>query len=143
MDQSFLSQLGASLYQLTSLQWGDYNLADMAASLQDSFLNSTFVLILQIISLIITGFLAIATIRLSRRQKEFDQKTAEVLPAEVLGAGLLQEQWHDILHHIESTREGEWKFAVIEADTLVDNVLKNYFTGDTMGERLMNIDKTK
>lgn len=26
---------------------------------------------------------------------------------------------------------------------IVDNILKNYFPGDTMGDRLMNIDKTK
>lgn len=144
MDESFLSQLGASLYQLTSLQYGNFNLADFALHAQSAFLNSTVVYILQIISVLVTIALAISAYRLMQRQREFNQKVAAEIPAmETAGTGLLHEQWNDILRHIESTREGEWKFAVIEADTLVDNVLKNYFPGDTMGERLMNIDKTK
>lgn len=145
MDYSFLSQLGASLYQLTSLQFGNFSLADFALNAQTAFLNSTFVFILQLISVIVTIILAYASFRLLQRQKEFSQKIAAEIPsAEAIpGTGPLQDQWNDILRHIESTREGEWKFAVIEADTLVDNVLKNYFSGDTMGERLMNIDKTK
>ncbi len=144
MDYSLLDQLGASLYQLTSLQYGNFNLADFALHAQSAFLNSTFVLILQILSLMVTVALAISAFRLAQRQREFNQKIAAETPsAEAFaGSGPLQEQWNDILRHIESTREGEWKFAVIEADTLVDNVLKNHFPGDTMGERLMNIDKT-
>ena len=47
------------------------------------------------------------------------------------------------MRHIDSPREGEWKFAIIEADKLVDDQLKTRFAGETMGERLMNIDKTK
>ena len=49
-------------------------------------------------------------------------------------------RWVEIEKHISSTREAEWKFAVIEADKLVDELLKGAgFQGDTMGERLMNI----
>ena len=49
-------------------------------------------------------------------------------------------RWEEIERHINSTREAEWKFAVIEADKLVDDQLKGAgFPGDTMGDRLMNI----
>ncbi len=49
-------------------------------------------------------------------------------------------RWNEVERHISSTREAEWKFAVIEADKLTDEVLKGAgFQGDTMGERLMNI----
>ena len=55
--------------------------------------------------------------------------------------GALQARWDEILQHIGSTREGEWKFAVIEADKLVDDTLRSAgYPGDTLGERLMNIE---
>lgn len=56
------------------------------------------------------------------------------------GAG--QSRWEEVLRHMDSEREAEWKFAVIEADKLVDNMLKKAgYSGDTMGDRLINISK--
>jgi len=145
MASEIYNQILASLYQWTSFQIGSFNLVDTAANLQNAFLDSTFVQVLQVISAIVTIGLGIAAFYLSMRKKEFEKVIAkrQVAPAEVAGMGPLQEQWGDIMRHIDSTHEGEWKFAVIEADTIVDGVLKNYFPGDTMGERLQNIDKTK
>lgn len=143
----FFNQLLISFYNLTSFQVGEYNFAEIAVNAQGAVLSSSFIYGVQIISAIATVFLAFGAIRLSSKHKEFNQKVAEQISvkAEALGGGPLQTQWNDIMQHIESTREGEWKFAVIEADTLVDNVLKNYFPGETMGERLkgINRDKTK
>ena len=63
----------------------------------------------------------------------------EILPPEPVTSGF-NARWEEIEKHINSTREAEWKFAVIEADKLVDEVLKGAgFQGDTMGDRLMNI----
>ncbi|OGM97904.1 MAG: hypothetical protein A2735_03005 [Candidatus Yanofskybacteria bacterium RIFCSPHIGHO2_01_FULL_41_21] len=145
MIEEFFNQLLIAFHQWTSFQVGSFNMADMVINLQSAFLDSSFVFVLKIISVLITIVLGAATVFLIIKRKEFDTKLAsqEVLVAEAVGAGPLQEQWNDILRHIDSIREGEWKFAVIEADTIVDNVLRNYFPGDTMGERLMNIDKTK
>ncbi len=145
MTNDIFAQLGIAFYQWTSFQVGSFNLADMATNFQSAFLDSSFAYDLRIISALITIMLGAAAGFLIMKRKEFDAKLAgqEVVTAEVLGAGPLQEQWNDILRHIDSVREGEWKFAVIEADTIVDNVLKNHFPGDTMGERLLNIDKTK
>lgn len=139
------NQFLIAFYQWTSFQVGSFNLADMSTNFQNAFLDSSLVHVLQIISAIITIVLALAAVFLVIKRKEFDEILAgqEATPAEIVEAGPLQEQWNDILRHIDSIHEGEWKFAVIEADTIVDNVLKNYFPGDTMGERLTNIDKTK
>ncbi len=63
----------------------------------------------------------------------------EILPPQPAISGL-NVRWDEIEKHINSTREAEWKFAVIEADKLVDELLKSAgFQGDTMGDRLMNI----
>ncbi len=49
-------------------------------------------------------------------------------------------RWNEVQKHISSTREAEWKFAVIEADKLADESIRGAgFQGETMGERLMNI----
>lgn len=56
--------------------------------------------------------------------------------------GASQSRWEEILRHVDSAKEAEWKFAVVEADKLVDDLLKKagYF-GDSMGERLSSIEK--
>lgn len=56
--------------------------------------------------------------------------------------GATQSKWEEIMRHMGSDREAEWKFAIIEADKFVDDLLKSAgYAGDTMGERLMNIPK--
>ena len=53
-----------------------------------------------------------------------------------------QSRWEEITRHLESVRESEWKFAVIEADNLVDEFLKSAgYLGEGMGERLTSIEK--
>ncbi|MEK7645565.1 MAG: hypothetical protein AAB374_00395 [Patescibacteria group bacterium] len=145
MTNKISNQFLFAFYQWTSFQVGNFNMADMAVNFQNAFLDSPLVHALEIISAMVTIVLGLAAVYLVIKQKEFDQILAsqQTTPTEIAGPGPLQEQWQDIMRHIDSTHEGEWKFAVIEADTIVDNVLKNYFPGETMGERLMNIDKTK
>lgn len=49
-------------------------------------------------------------------------------------------KWEQIKARAESVREAEWKLSVVEADNLVDSVLKERgYPGETMGERLMLI----
>lgn len=56
-------------------------------------------------------------------------------PAEAIGPG--DRRWQEIKKHLNSTRSGEWKFAIVEADKLVDDALKTAgFKGESMGERM-------
>lgn len=56
----------------------------------------------------------------------------------------LGSRWEEVQKHLNSNKEAEWKFAVIEADSLVDNILKaSGYPGDTMGDRLKNMDKSQ
>ena len=145
MWEEIYNQFLIAFYQWTSFQVENFNVANTVANFQIAFLDSSFVHVLEIISAVVTIIFGIAAAFLVIKQKEFDLKLAgqEAVAVEAVGLGPLQEQWNDIMRHIDSIHEGEWKFAVIEADTIVDGVLKNYFPGDSMGERLLNIDKTK
>lgn len=63
---------------------------------------------------------------------------------ESASGGALTSKWEEIMRHFGSEKEAEWKFAIIEADKLVDDLLKTAgYTGDTMGERLMGIEKVQ
>lgn len=67
-----------------------------------------------------------------------DALTAAVTHATPVGA--LHERWNEIMGHLDSARESDWKIAVMEADKLVDDALaKAGFPGDTFGDRLTNI----
>ena len=120
------------------------------AQIYESSPAPDFIRFLKITSYILTPiflFLIIWIIRsfvnLMKSQPEFIAEDSGISEAPAPG-GALQARWEEILKHIESTREAEWKFAVIEADKLVDDLLKSSgFPGETMGERLMNIDKTQ
>lgn len=145
MGQEIYNQFLFAFYQWTSFHIGNFNLADMAVNFQNVFLDYPLVHTLEIISACVMIVLGAAAVFLVIKREEFDKKLTdqETSSVEMAGLGPIGEQWNDILRHVDSIHEGEWKFAVIEADTIVDNILKNYFPGDTMGDRLMNIDKTK
>ena len=55
-----------------------------------------------------------------------------------------QDAWSSIKKFSQSMTSSEWKISVIEADKLVDDVLKSKgYVGDSMGERLMSIDPSR
>ena len=67
-----------------------------------------------------------------------------IVPPETARESPLGSKWDEIQRHLNSIKEAEWKFAVIEADNLVDSVLKaGGYPGDTMGDRLKNMDKSQ
>ena len=50
-------------------------------------------------------------------------------------------RWQEIKQHLNSINNSEWKFAIVEADKLTDDVLKAAgFVGESMGERLISIE---
>jgi hypothetical protein len=63
----------------------------------------------------------------------------EAVQAEVTGP--LRERWNEVLSHLDSAQEAQWKVAVIEADKLVDDAMtRTGFAGETFGDRLTNIE---
>jgi hypothetical protein len=106
------------------------------------FLNlfGTVKTVLMFLSIIFAVILVIIIIKMGSLIKEevTELKAELALPEEAAGAS--DNRWQEIKSHVNSFKESEWKFAVIEADKLVDDVLKSAgFAGESMGERLMII----
>jgi len=52
-------------------------------------------------------------------------------------AGEHQTGWEVIVNHANSSNSAEWKIAIIEADNILDNILKEVgYEGDTLADRL-------
>lgn len=68
------------------------------------------------------------------------QHIADSLRGSVVSTGRLGKQWGKIRERLEHMSEAEWKIAVIEADNLVDDLLRRMgYVGTSMGERLKSI----
>ncbi len=54
-----------------------------------------------------------------------------------MGMGKLIKQWNKIIERLESGSEDEYKVAILEAEEMLDNILKRLnYPGDTLKERL-------
>jgi len=61
----------------------------------------------------------------------------EILTYRPYGAKKLKKEWKKIKERLETGLESEIKLAVIEADSLVDQILKNLgYAGESFGEKL-------
>ncbi len=50
--------------------------------------------------------------------------------------------WHIVLNHASSHNQNDWKIAILDADSILDDVLKiKGYVGDTMADRLKAIDR--
>ncbi|MDP2647882.1 MAG: hypothetical protein Q8P35_01410 [Candidatus Yanofskybacteria bacterium] len=64
----------------------------------------------------------------------------ELQPVEPAYTGAMSARWEEIMQRLDSPKESEWRFAIIEADKLTEEALKRAgYPGATMGERLINI----
>jgi len=54
------------------------------------------------------------------------------------------ERWARILAHVFSPNLSDWKLAIIEADTMLEDLLNQLnFKGDSIGDKLKNADRDK
>src|SRR3989344_6058404 len=55
----------------------------------------------------------------------------------------LNPQWQEILNHIESTNENDWRTAILEADIMLGQILeKMNLPGETIGDKLKAVDRS-
>jgi hypothetical protein len=110
-----------------------------------SFLNtlwSVYAVLAFIASIIMLGLYTYASIgrwhffQLSDQEIHDGEKAYDELYRGVHKKGRLS----DILNHIQSENPNDWKLAIIEADIILDDILKQRgYVGNSLGERLRNI----
>lgn len=53
------------------------------------------------------------------------------------------QKWEKVIEHINSTNSSDWKLAIIEADIMLDDLLRaSGYHGDTVGEMLKAVEKS-
>ena len=109
---------------------------------------SQTVLILKIIGIslsILFGILLLwvmIQMRNKYTEKIVELKTQANPPA--IGESKYDAKWKEVLEHLQSLREAEWKFAVIEADNILEDILTQAdYPGETLGEKLKQISKSQ
>lgn len=52
-------------------------------------------------------------------------------------------QWQEVERHINSNNPSDWRLAILEADIMLDEILKKQgYQGDTVGDKLKSVDKS-
>jgi len=88
------------------------------------------------------GLYVFASIRYNELEALHDERIAamERAYAEMYRGAPRNSRLQDVLTHIESDRPNDWKLAIIEADIILDDVLKQCgYVGNSLGERLRTI----
>lgn len=144
METDIIPTTLSNLYSVSNFKWGDFSLSqllDYIPDIQSSGAFGVLKLILVITTLILGILFVIVIIKLSSLVGSKINIAKEILPPQPAEGGASNARWGEILKHINSNREAEWKFAVIEADNLIDDTLRMAgFPGDSLGERLMAIE---
>lgn len=129
------------LFDFVTLNWAGDTFAQIYIGLEDS----RFFTVGKLTGGLLTLISLIGLLIVSRKKNKINADHAAsiesiIMPPASAGEGMLASRWRQIEGNINSEREAEWKLAVIEADKIVDDILKaSGFPGDTMGERLTNI----
>lgn len=117
---------------------------------------STFQFVSTLVSLILLVLTAYAAIRIfqirSAQIKEMEQgeiffgeapKPKEPNPVEVFLEKPGRVKWEIVQRHINSASENDWRLSIIEADILLDEMVRGFgVSGENLGERLKSIDKS-
>lgn len=137
----------ASIYRVSDFHIGSFNLDLLLGIFSGPAaigIFSNLKILAGILSLIFLSLFVINFIRTGKLLRPKSDLLNLILPPESVKESSLGSKWEEIQKHLNSVKEAEWKFAVIEADSLVDSILKaGGYLGDTMGDRLKNIDKSQ
>ena len=93
-------------------------------------------------SLVLLALILIVLFKLSRLRPETKPlaDVAQTLRGAVVSTSRIAKQWEKIRQRLEAPVEAEWKIAVIDADMLVDDLLRRMgYAGSSLGDRLKSI----
>ena len=145
-NPNIFGQLLTSLFDFSRIGLGDFTVARVS-DFYASILDSSIVWDVRALSLAVSIVLIVVVVYLNLKLGKFKSLTTGIIqdiqaPTLKSDDGPIKARWEEISRHVDSTKEAEWKFAIIEADKLMDDTLRKAgFQGTTMGERLMSIQE--
>jgi hypothetical protein len=109
-----------------------------------------FVPIFKMIVYSLSALCLIGIIFASKKLKSVEKEEKGIYGKEnvsVEGKGeavLKNDRWERIITHVNSANASDWRLAIIEADIMLDELLKAQgHHGDTLGERLRSVEKSE
>lgn len=99
---------------------------------------------LRIIFMILSVLFAVAIIYFVRKNTFYRRlildDASEFMNFKPVGVSNIERNWGKVMARLETGLESEYKLAVIEADTMMDDILKKMgFAGETLGDRLTKV----
>jgi len=105
-----------------------------------SFFLPQIKVLFSVLSILFITVIIYSLVRLWELGKDDKEKfsLAESVPQD---AGEKHERWEVVQTHIESENPSDWKLSIIEADAILDDMVKKIgYSGDNLGERLKSIE---
>lgn len=103
-----------------------------------SFMWAFFVIIVLGIAYILYKHISLQHAEKKRYYDNFDQIVQEGTPL----VGKRHNAWREVVEHLKSDNESDWKVAILEADSILSELLEDLkYDGDNLGERLKSVPK--
>lgn len=104
-------------------------------------------LVVQLVFMLISVFFVIAIILILRYSNwlkfRYFTDVSEIATYRAYGAKRISKDWAKILARLETGNEDEYKLAVIETDSMLDNILQRLgYPGATLGEKLKPLNSS-
>jgi len=106
------------------------------------FAGSVFILKIGFIgiSLIMTGLIVLFLSKTNWLKFRLTQNLIEFVTYKPFGAKKIAKQWMKIKQRLDAGLESEFKLAVIEADAMLDDILKKMgYNGESLGDKLKQV----
>lgn len=89
----------------------------------------------------VIGYLLYLYIKLQKEEHKKYYAEAEV-KAEEISVARAAGRWQEIVGHLKSEKENDWKIAILEADSVMAELFEGLgYVGENLGERLKNVQK--
>lgn len=99
-----------------------------------------------VVSLILLTGVVYSYIRLSQVRKEELDELNSLTEAAVAGEAVeirRDKRWNQVLQHVNSDSPNDWRQAIIEADTILEDIVfRSGYPGETLGEKMRGIEKS-
>lgn len=125
------------------LQWLILLVTNPAAVWHSITGSGAFVIFQAVLAIALVVFFIGTIHAITRRNEIQKQMHKKVTLAIAKKATVRSDRWEIVLHHLNSENSSEWRLAVIEADTFLEEALRRMgYSGTTLGDILKKIDRS-